>query len=46
MQFKSKIASICLALAATANVAADDSIMVVKGQVSDYYIPVVKEYTI
>ena len=43
--------AVCIWMAFTATMAvgansSGDSIKVVKGQVSDYYIPVVKEYTI
>ena len=43
--------AVCIVMAFTATVAVNatssgDSIKVIKGQVSDYYIPVVKEYTI
>ncbi len=40
------IAAIIAGFAAYANASTDDSIKVVKGQVSDYYIPIVKEHII
>ena len=40
------IAMTAIALAASMPAAADNEVKVVKGQISDYYIPVVKEHVV